>query len=76
MRYVISRYRLFEREEAYRIYVTDSLRSLFGDENTIRYIDLFSKKHVMTEEESNQKGEEIKQHFVTKMKQMGKEKYL
>jgi hypothetical protein len=30
MRYVLSRIRVYQREEAYRIYVTDALKSYLG----------------------------------------------
>ena len=49
MRYVESRFKQYEREEIYRIYVTDSLK-VFGD-FSIRYVDLFGEKEERTGEE-------------------------
>lgn len=40
MRYVLSRYRLYQREEAYRIYVTDALKGYLG--LNIRFYDIIN----------------------------------
>jgi hypothetical protein len=40
MRYIQARRKLWEREEVYRIYMTDSMRSLTGAQQ--RYIDFFA----------------------------------
>ncbi len=49
MRYVRARYRQFEREWAYRIYVTDGLKVLGG--LNVRYADLFKPEEKRTAEE-------------------------
>ncbi len=38
MRYVLSRIRVYQREEAYRIYVTDALKGAYG--LNIRFYDI------------------------------------
>lgn len=42
MRYTVARYNENQREEAYRIYVTDSLKALTGA--SARYADLLEEK--------------------------------
>ena len=69
MRYVESRYKLFDREEAYRIYVTDAIR-LFGKIN-VRYYDLFKQGKQMTEEEAQQSAEDIKKRIKTGLNKLG-----
>lgn len=49
MRYVTARYNENQRELAYRIYVTDSLKSYLG--LNIRYADIFSPEETRTAEE-------------------------
>lgn len=61
MRYVKSRLTLYDREEAYRIYVTKALQ-LFGKIN-ISYLDFFKPKEERT-------GEEIIESISKKLKEM------
>lgn len=49
MRYALARWRLYQREEAYRIYVTDSLK-VYGKFDT-RYIDYFRPEEKRTAED-------------------------
>jgi len=49
LRYVKSRFVYYDREEAYRIYVTKALE-LFGKLN-VSYLDLFKPKETRTGEE-------------------------
>lgn len=49
MRYALARWRLYQREEAYRIYVTDSLKA-FG-KFEVRYIDYFKPEEKRTAED-------------------------
>lgn len=49
MRYASARWRLYQREEVYRIYVTDSLKVL-GNLN-MRYIDNFKPEETRTPDE-------------------------
>ena len=49
MRYVIARVNQNQREEAYRIYVTDSLKIIGG--LNIRYADIFAPEETRTAEE-------------------------
>lgn len=49
MRYAIARYSSFERDYAYRIYVTDAVKLLAG--LNIRYADLFKPAEVRTADE-------------------------
>jgi hypothetical protein len=49
MRYVIARFNQYQREEAYRIYITDSLKVYLGL-NT-RYADLFAPEETRTADE-------------------------
>ena len=49
MRYALARWRLFQREEAYRIYVTDSLK-VYGKFDA-RYIDYFKPEEKRTAED-------------------------
>lgn len=49
MRYALARWRLYIREEAYRIYVTDSLK-VFGKLDK-RYIDYFKPEETRTADE-------------------------
>ena len=46
MRYVLARLKVYHREEAYRIYVTDSLRAL-GNLN-VRYVDVIKPQKIET----------------------------
>ena len=64
MRYVDARYRQYEKEHAYRIYMTDSMR-IFGNLN-IRYADLF--KNVP---EETRTADEIKDSIRNKLKALG-----
>lgn len=43
MRYVVERYKQERREMAYRIYVTDSMRALLGNEENRRFADLIAE---------------------------------
>lgn len=43
MRYVIERYRQEQRELAYRIYVTDSIRALLGNPENRRFADFLEE---------------------------------
>lgn len=65
MRYVTSRFSLFDREETYRIYVTKALQ-LFGKLN-ISYIEMLNKKPP-EEEES---GEEVIKRISAKLDALG-----
>lgn len=49
MRYATARYNQNQREEVYRIYVTDSLKHLAG--LNIRYADVFKPEETRTAEE-------------------------
>lgn len=49
MRYVKSRFVIYDREEAYRIYVTKALE-LYGKLN-VSYLDLFKPKETRTGDE-------------------------
>ena len=49
MRYVFARFRQEQREEAYRIYITDTIKGYFGV--NIRYADLFKPKETRTADE-------------------------
>jgi hypothetical protein len=49
MRYATARYNQNQREEVYRIYVTDSLKNLTG--LNIRYADVFKPEETRTAEE-------------------------
>jgi hypothetical protein len=49
MRYVMARFNRYQREEAYRIYVTDGLKHLSG--LNIRYADLFAPEETRTADE-------------------------
>lgn len=49
MRYVLSRYKLYQREEAYRIYVTDALKGYLGL-NTRLYDIIYPKIETRTSE--------------------------
>ena len=44
MRYTVARYNDTQRELAYRIYVTDSLRAITGA--STRYADILEPKHI------------------------------
>ena len=56
MRYVVARYNQKQRDEAYRIYVTDSLYYMKRNEVLgIRFFDLIDKKKVI----DNRSGDEI-----------------
>ena len=67
MRYVSARIEETAREKAYRIYVTDALRGLYGAEKGVmRYADIFAPKHNRTEDE-------IKASIFEKLKKMGGE---
>jgi hypothetical protein len=41
MRYIHARHKLWEREEIYRIYMTDTFRSIYGI--GVRYADFFEE---------------------------------
>jgi hypothetical protein len=49
MRYVIARYNQYQRDWAYRIYVTDGLKHLAG--LNIRYADVFKPEETRTADE-------------------------
>lgn len=49
MRYVIARYSQYQRDWAYRIYITDGIKSFAG--LNIRYADLFAPEETRTAEE-------------------------
>jgi len=49
MRYVEARFSQYQRDWAYRIYVTDSLKHLAG--LNIRYADVFAPEETRTAEE-------------------------
>lgn len=49
MRYVTARFNQYQREEAYRIYVTDGLKHLSG--LNIRYADIFKPEETRTADE-------------------------
>ena len=49
MRYAMARYNAFEREYAYRIFVTDALKALAG--LNVRYVDFFAPEETRTAEE-------------------------
>lgn len=63
MRYVTARIEQEDRDEAYRIYVTDSLRSLTGAK--IRYYEIINPAP-----EETRTSEEVKQGVFSKLKQM------
>lgn len=46
MRYIDARHKLWEREEVYRIYITDNLKSLTG--TSVRYAEFFMPKETRT----------------------------
>lgn len=64
MRYVLARYRDFDRENAYRIYVTDVLKGAYGVK--IRYADIFKP-------EDNRTAEDIKKNISGKLAALGGE---
>lgn len=64
MRYVIARFNQHQREEAYRIYVTDSLKIIGG--LNIRYADAFKPEETRT-------AEEIIDGVSNKLRQLGGE---
>ena len=69
MRYAVARYKTYQREVAYRIYVTDCLRiisentakTVNGTYITRRYVDIFNP-HV----QENRTGEEIAAEVIKK----------
>lgn len=65
MRYVKSRLTLYDREEAYRIYVTKALQ-LFGKLN-ISYVDMLNRKPLEKEES----GEEVIKRISAKLDALG-----
>ena len=64
MRYVRARYKQFEREWIYRMYVTDGLKVLGG--LNVRYADLF-----LPENDDDRTADEIKLGICTKIEQLG-----
>lgn len=63
MRYVVARIEEYNREMAYRIYVTDSLQGIpQGKYTTVRFYDMLYSK----EEEEEKTAEEIVQDVVQK----------
>lgn len=62
MRYAQARYKQYERDWAYRVYVTDGLKVLGG--LNIRYADLFKPEEKRT-------AEEIIGGISTKLEQLG-----
>lgn len=64
MRYVIARFNQYQREQAYRIYVTDSLKIIGG--LNIRYADMFAPEETRT-------AEEIIDGVSNKLRQLGGE---
>lgn len=68
MRYVLSRCRLADRDEIYRIYVTEGIRVLCGGKQT--YFDLVAPLSPMYEEETRT-PEEIIEHISDVLTQLG-----
>lgn len=64
MRYVTARYNENQRELAYRIYITDSLKAYLG--LNIRYADLFTPEETRT-------AEEVIDGVKDKLRQLGSE---
>ena len=68
MRYVESRSIFYDREEAYRIYVTDSLKALGGFHD--RYANMIKRE---TAKEETRTPEEIKDTIKEKLAKLGGE---
>ncbi len=64
MRYVIARYNQYQREQAYRVYVTDNLKALTG--LNVRYADYFGPEETRT-------ADEIVDGIRNKLRQLGGE---
>ena len=64
MRYVIARYNQYQREQAYRVYVTDNLKALTG--LNVRYADYFVPEETRT-------ADEIVDGIRNKLRQLGGE---
>lgn len=64
MRYVTARYNENQRELAYRIYITDSLKFYLG--LNIRYADIFAPEETRT-------AEEVIDGVKDKLRQLGSE---
>ena len=63
-------YKQKQREDIYRIYVTDSFKALARWKT--RYVDLVDRKDDgITEENAKEKAEEIKQNIVSKIRGLG-----
>ena len=62
MRYVAARIEIDDRDEAYRIYVTDALRAWIGTK--VRYYDVVYK------EEDTRTSEDVKTGIFGKLKRM------
>ena len=62
MRYVAARIEIDDRDEAYRIYVTDALRAWVGTK--VRYYDVVHK------EEDTRTSEDVKTGIFGKLKRM------
>ena len=66
MRYAEARWELYQREEVYRIYVTDGIRALGGFKDSPRYVDLFEPQH-----EETRTPEEIINHLRSGLECLG-----
>lgn len=65
MRYVVARYNSIQREEAYRIYISDTLYHQGRQEClTKRYADIIGLGHEETDERS---GNEIAEDIISRM---------
>lgn len=65
MRYVFARFKDWDRENSYRIYVTDVLKGAHGV--NLRYADLFKPEDTRT-------ADDIKKHISGKLAALGGEK--
>lgn len=69
MRYVISKARFEQEEMAYRIFVTDTFKSVYGMNK--RYYDMFSDDYSLAKKEYN--ADEVVANIKTKIKFLEKE---
>ena len=66
MRYALARWSIYQREEVYRIYVTDSLKAFGKFER--RYVDLFEP-----EVQDDRTADEIINHIKSGLQNLGVE---
>jgi hypothetical protein len=67
VRYVLAKEREAFERKAYRIYISDSLRALIGNEENAHYTDIIDRT-VVNKEEVDKKAEAIKERIKNKLK--------